>query len=743
MKIQTRKPAKTALLLVLLLVGTAPLQAQPNSWVNPGAGKWEVGANWFLGTPPSTNDWYDNIFSGTSVTIDATTSGSFPNTMTANTVALETPVKLELVNAGTTVPLHLLQDLDIAGEGNPEVIVTNSALQVDGVLYVGDIPSSVALFELDSGRAQIGSISLGNLANAYGTLYLNGGALMVLGTMTLATSPGGSGSVQMNGGALIHTNNPVVLGSQGFGGFNINGGSVQALGFQLGNAAGSWGSLGISGGTVLVSSNILVGNNLVTSPCQVLISSNYTHYGTFGTLIVTNAAGTAYIDVAQNGSLVLEGGVLQVDQLILTNGGTFYNLAGTFELVPPLNIDNGGSVVLAGSTNNFNSGVQLGSTTGGTGSLTLQSNSVMNVNSNLTLVSSSLTSTSTVTLSGGSLILTNGVMQVGPVGSGQLLLSGGSHILRQLWLGSSNNLGSGFFHMTGGSLKLLGTGTGPGQGLISNFVLWDGGDLDGSGTSVTIADGHDSTGTMTGGTGQYAAMYVGYSAGYTGTYAQSGGTMTISSTLTVGAPASGAQSNVRLGGGTLAAPNGNPADTSDAGDCSSGAVGVVTLSGGTLYVTNATHTAIFDVINGTVVLGAGATLIADNLIITNACGHFIKAGGTLTLYNPAQLDPNLDADGDGVSNGAEAAAGTDPLDPTSLFQITSLAITNASDLSVVWTTEGGHSYVVQTNGNLNNPSFNDLSGVIPVGGSGAGATNYVHHGAITHHTGFYRVRLGP
>src|ERR1700690_4005361 len=174
MTIQTRNPAKAVVLLALLLVGAAPLQAQPNYWVNPGAGKWEGGTNWFLGTPPSTNDWYDNIFSGTTVTIDATTSGSFPNTMTANTVALETPVILELENAGTTVPLHLLQDLDIAGDGNPEVIITNSALQVDRLLYVGDIPSSVGSFELDSGWAQIGSIKLGNLANANGNLYLDG-----------------------------------------------------------------------------------------------------------------------------------------------------------------------------------------------------------------------------------------------------------------------------------------------------------------------------------------------------------------------------------------------------------------------------------------------------------------------------------------------------------------------------------------------------------------------------------------
>jgi hypothetical protein len=397
------------------------------------------------------------------------------------------------------------------------------------------------------------------------------------------------------------------------------------------------------------------------------------------------------------------------------NGGTFTNLAGTFELVPALNVDNGRRVVLSRGINIFDGGVFLGSTNGGTGSLTLQSNCVMIVNSNLTLVSSSLTSTSTLTLNGGSLIMTNGVIQVGPAGSGQLILTGGNHIIRQLWLGSSDNNGSGFFHMSGGSLKILGNGTGPGQGLVSNWVIVDGGDLDGSGTSITIGDGHNAGAYLTGNAvGQYDTMYVGYSPGFTGTYTQTNGTMMIYTNLIVG----------------------------DC-DCSGGAVGEVTLIGGTLYVTNAAHTAILDVLNGTVVLNAGATLVVDNLIITNACGHFIKAGGILNLYNPPLLDPNLDTDGDGESNAAEAAAGTDPLDPTSVFQITSVTVTNGHDISVNWTTEGDHSYVVQTNGNLSSGSFNDLSGVIAASGSGAGTTNYVHHGAVTNQAGFYRVRLGP
>jgi hypothetical protein len=312
--------------------------------------------------------------------------------------------------------------------------------------------------------------------------------------------------------------------------------------------------------------------------------------------------------------------------------------------------------------------------------------------------------------------MSNGPVEVGPAGSGQLIITGGNHVIQQLLLGSSNNLGSGSFHMSGGYLKILGTGTGPGQGLISNWVIVDGGDLDGSGTSFTVGDAHSSNAYLTGnGIANFANGYIGYSPGYSGTYDQTNGIMTVSGDLTIGT-----------------------------GDCVNGAVGEINLYGGTLYVTNATHTAVLNVLNGTVVVNAGATLVVDNLILTNACGHFMKEGGVVIQNNPPVLDPNLDADDNGESNAYKAAAGLDPLDPNSVFKMTGAVVTNKIDISLNWTTEGGHSYVVQTNGNLGGESFGDiLNSRIIVNGSGAGTTNYVISGAATNPGSFYRVRLGP
>lgn len=116
--------------------------------------------------------------------------------------------------------------------------------------------------------------------------------------------------------------------------------------------------------------------------------------------------------------------------------------------------------------------------------------------------------------------------------------------------------------------------------------------------------------------------------------------------------------------------------------------GLPPSNGGTLYVTNAAHTAVLDVRNGTFLLNAGGTLVVDTLILTNPCGHFVKNGGTL-VAGTIQLDPSLDADGDGASNAAEMAAGTDPLDPNSSFKLVGVVRTNGADIRVDWTTEGG------------------------------------------------------
>ena len=103
-------------------------------------------------------------------------------------------------------------------------------------------------------------------------------------------------------------------------------------------------------------------------------------------------------------------------------------------------------------------------------------------------------------------------------------------------------------------------------------------------------------------------MYVGYTAGFTGTFDESGGVVQVTNNLIVGAA-----------------------------DCVNGAVGVAILSDGALYVTNAAHTAILGVGNGTFTM-SGGTLVADTLDLSNPCGHFTYNSGDIH-YNQLVVPP--------------------------------------------------------------------------------------------------------
>jgi sugar lactone lactonase YvrE len=104
-------------------------------------------------------------------------------------------------------------------------------------------------------------------------------------------------------------------------------------------------------------------------------------------------------------------------------------------------------------------------------------------------------------------------------------------------------------------------------------------------------------------------------------------------------------------------------------------------------------------------------------------------------------DATLDLDGDGASNLNEFLSGTQPNDATSVFRITAFQ-PEGGNLRVTWTTVGGKSYVVQTNGEVSN-SFADSSPLIPAPGAGESVTNFVDSSGATNGPRYYRVRLQP
>jgi hypothetical protein len=704
MKIHAAHSLKFAALAALaLMLFNVCAQAAVNIYTNSAGGNWDAATgNWSLGAPTNGEDIVITNLPGKTVTVP---SNAATNTLTVNSLTVGSrsgTANTLTLNNSATAPLHIVSNL-LLQEGGALNVTSTNGLQVDGTTTIAapgvfsSTLTNTTFTVTNLGFAKFYGDLIVGATNHSAALNLSGGTLQVLGQLRVADMPFSSGMVNMTGGNLILTNAGMILGDYGPGTFVQTGGTNTAQGVQLGNGGGSQATYSLSGGVLNCSQELLLGNNYGAGPCFFYVNTN-------GSLFVTNAAHTAYVDVALTGALILNGGLMQVDNLILTNGGHFTNLSGTLVFTKPFQVDNGGSVTVSGSGASISAPtMNFGSTGGGSANFIMESNATVNVISNFTSASDSLSHTSVWSVtSGATYIATNGTTAIGQFGSAELVVNCGTVIAKNIKLGGTGSSGKVLLHC----------GTIHTDGLQFNFILVDGGDLDGSGGTMIIGEDHDAAMEMDSGTSKAGAMYVGYSPGFTGTYTQNGGTVNVFTNVVVG-------------------------------DCISGALGNATLNGGTMYVTNATHTAVLDVRNGTFTLNAGATLVVDTLILTNSCGRFMNHGGVLVKNNPPILSAGLDADGDGMSNAAEAAAGTDPLNPASLFQVTGIVTTNGSNLRLDWTTVGGRSYVVQTNGNLGGGTFHDLSPVIPVPGTGESTTNYVHTNGAAAGSRFYRVRLGP
>ncbi len=126
---------------------------------------------------------------------------------------------------------------------------------------------------------------------------------------------------------------------------------------------------------------------------------------------------------------------------------------------------------------------------------------------------------------------------------------------------------------------------------------------------------------------------------------------------------------------------------------------------------------IVSVTNATVTNSFNQTLYASVSAINNASieGAMTSGSGSGTIL----LDPNGDYDGDGMLNWQEDFAGTNPLDPTSVFKIVGLS-SNANVLT--WLSVPGRSYQVLATTNLSVP-FIPVGSVVTASGATASFTN--------------------
>jgi hypothetical protein len=197
------------------------------------------------------------------------------------------------------------------------LVMTNSTLTLDTL--------GTAQATISAGTASIASILLGRR----GTLTIAGGTVDAVNSLNVGAIPGGTGTVWITGGQVALTNKFLaaepfsVIGRLGHGRVTISNATVAAHTLVLGQFAGSRGTLTVASGT-LSATNLVIGLADCTATGIVEVAG--------GNLFVTNAAGTAVLDVC-SGTVTVSGGLMQLDRLVVTNAcGRFLHTGGTLSI---------------------------------------------------------------------------------------------------------------------------------------------------------------------------------------------------------------------------------------------------------------------------------------------------------------------------------------------------------------------------------------------------------------------------
>ncbi|HUJ70996.1 MAG TPA: Amuc_1099 family pilus-like system protein [Verrucomicrobiae bacterium] len=531
------------------------------------------------------------------------------------------------------------------------------------------------------------------------------------------------GYLELDDDSLLTTTSPTLsyVGYDRVAQLAVTGGTWQTKGPYIGYNAGSAGLLEFSSGTIVLSdsSSMYIGYNS---------GANGTLSMTGGMLISTDSIVYVGYFSGANGSVSIAGG-----QLIAT--GTEFA------------VGNEGAGQLAVSGGAWSAGYVALGAQGGTGTLTI-SGGLSDI-STLDIASDNY-SAGSVWLTGGQLLVSNfndvTIIGDGDFSAGQMTVSNG------FWLTAAVQIGlfaesQGTLTIAGGTNIISAPPNGTGTPFMhvgregGNGILWlTGGLLVFTNGTTTVGD-QGGFGEIVVSNGNYISKFIfmGDSGASDCLMNLFGGTTTIYSNLNIG----------RF-------------------DCQ--AAGIVTVDGGTLVVTNSQHKGTLDVETGTFSLNSG-TVTVDRVVMTNACGLFVRTGGTFA-YGSAVLDPSLsavgdgipngwkqqygldpldpnvaneDPDGDGMSNLQEYLAGTDPTNSASSFRITSI-LQEGNSLRVTWMSGIGRTNALQATAGAADGGYitNGFADVFAVTNTTGSVTNYLDGGAITNlPSRFYRVRLVP
>jgi glycosidase len=196
------------------------------------------------------------------------------------------------------------------------------------------------------------------------------------------------------------------------------------------------------------------------------------------------------------------------------------------------------------------------------------------------------------------------------------------------------------------------------------------------------------------------------------------------------------------GGGTPAGPNfyvvTNAVTFSwvPANDPEGNVAGYRVMVGTSCNDSSVTNVTVGNITSFTVTGSFGQTLFARVAAI-NTAG--IAGPTNCTTTGVELLDPVADRDGDGMSNGNEDTAGTNPFDSASLLRITAVSRLANGNVAIVWDSVAGKKYQVLATTNIASGVFGAISGTNTATSASTAFTNAAP-AAVEE---YYKVRLIP
>ncbi len=789
--------AALAIIIALCLLLTHAARAQTtNSWIN-GSGNWETSTNWSLGTAPSPSDAADLITNTTTkmITIDTNTPVS---NLTISNLVLSAPAgstnTLGIIDLGQTIFSNPFQMETLFVGSGGILFITNSGVAIalsntisNGRMVNIEPAGSIALLPVDdflftvtgpsATFSNFGAVVFGDADN--NTVVVSNGGRIDTGDLYIglrADNPINPFGIDLPADfdtvTIIGTNSQANAGLLSIGdsgssnAFIIgDGGTMRVQGIlALGSSANTISNLItlLPGGTLIVGNNVYVGNTNDTQAAMQFVGGNSSLLSNLVAGSFPSSTGTVLI---AGGQLVVTNGVIGIGNDASTTNGFGYG---------QMTVSN--SSVLANQ-------ILLGSSAGGRGNLTIQSNAVVSlVGSNALLVPDdvdidggelNIDNGEIVCGSGtnfpGSLTMAGGVatvseIDVGSSGSGTLTISGGQMTVSDILDLGSLSGSAGSVWMIGGTLTagVIEVGvSGVGQLSLSNngiiqvsfsFSVGASGAAGAAGT-LTVAGGslissvpvYVGAGSVwvSGGQLQASSLLIGYNNYGVGELTISNGSVQANSLILT----NGANSRIALVGGTL--ESGGTVVTNNqrfvvgnginSATFTLGAGGTHWFANGLEITSNATLSGC-GTINGSVLVDTGGVVVANcgtltfNNIVTNNGVLLADGGSTLETYSNLVNNGTIDAiNGSTNFHGAFVNRGT--VLTSANVKISQVA-PSGQNFVVKIQSVTGHTYRLQYTASMLSPTWTDTGA--SQSGTG-GVLTFTDYGALANPPRFYRV----